>query len=268
MARIRTIKPEFPQSESMGRVSRESRLLFIQLWTICDDSGITRGSSRILASLLYPYDADAFERIDEWLNELEREECVVRYVIDGSTYLQVLTWKAHQKIDKPTPSKLPQFEESSRLVANPREEVASPRGGIGMEGKGVDQEGKGPVLALTRHAQLAPSRKNGTSEEPPEFAELQAAYPKRSGGQRWPDALTACRKHVAVGATWQQLIDAAKRYALFLEATGKSGTEYVQQAATFYGRGAGWREAWVVNLRPHAKTVDELEAEERARVRS
>lgn len=40
MARIRTIKPEFPQSETMGRVSRDARLLFIQLWTVAELSAV------------------------------------------------------------------------------------------------------------------------------------------------------------------------------------------------------------------------------------
>ena len=47
MARIRTIKPEFPQSESIGALTREARLLFVLLWTIVDDSG---RCSRILAT--------------------------------------------------------------------------------------------------------------------------------------------------------------------------------------------------------------------------
>ena len=67
MARIRTIKPEFPHSESMGRVSREARLCFILLWTIADDAGRLRGNSRMLASLLYPYDDDAKKQYpDGW----------------------------------------------------------------------------------------------------------------------------------------------------------------------------------------------------------
>jgi hypothetical protein len=37
VGRIRSIKPEFPQSESVGRLSRDARLLFVQLWTICDE---------------------------------------------------------------------------------------------------------------------------------------------------------------------------------------------------------------------------------------
>jgi hypothetical protein len=121
MARIRTIKPEFPQSESMGRVSRDARLLFIQLWTLCDDSGRTRAASRMLASLLYPYDDDAPGLIDGWLAELEREACVIRYQADGQNYLQVCKWLNHQKIDKPSASKIPEFDESSRILANPLE---------------------------------------------------------------------------------------------------------------------------------------------------
>lgn len=107
MGRIRSIKPEFPQSESMGRVSRDARLLFVLLWTVADDSGRTRGASRMLASLLFPYDDDAPKRIDEWLGELEREHCILRYQVGDASFLQVSNWSMHQKIDKPSASKFP-----------------------------------------------------------------------------------------------------------------------------------------------------------------
>ena len=128
MPRIRTIKPEFPQSESMGNVTRDARLLFIQLWTLADDSGRLRGASRMLASLLYPYDDDAPELIDEWLEELDREECIVRYKHETQTYIQICNWFLHQKIDKPSQSKVPPFDESSRILANPRERSSGDQG--------------------------------------------------------------------------------------------------------------------------------------------
>ena len=121
MARIRTIKPEFPQSESMGRVSRDARLCFIMLWTLADDSGRLRGNSRMLASLLFPYDEDAPRLIDGWLAELDAEGCIRRYTASGSTYIEIANWLSHQKIDKPSASKIPAFDESSRILANPRE---------------------------------------------------------------------------------------------------------------------------------------------------
>lgn len=121
MARIRTIKPEFPQSESMGRVTREARLCFILLWTIADDSGRLRGNSRMLASLLYPYDIDAGKKIDGWLDELELERCILRYQSDSKDhYIAILNWQSHQKIDKPSKSKIP--EPDSRAFANIRED--------------------------------------------------------------------------------------------------------------------------------------------------
>src|SRR3990167_4452028 len=121
MARIRTIKPEFPQSESIGRLSRDARLLFIQLWTLADDDGRARAASRMLASLLYPYDDDARDLMDDWLDELEQENCIRRYVVDGSSYLEIINWLKHQKIDHPSKSRLPEFRET---FAKPRETLA------------------------------------------------------------------------------------------------------------------------------------------------
>jgi len=141
VARIRTIKPEFPQSESMGRVSRDARLCFIQLWTIADDAGRLRGNSRMLASLLYPYDDDAKDLMDGWLTELEGEGCIDRYQCDGATYIQINAWTEHQKIDKPSQSKIPEPTGEKppirQPLANPRESSRSVV--VGMEGKGKDQ---------------------------------------------------------------------------------------------------------------------------------
>ena len=114
MARIRTIKPEFPQSESVGRLSRDARLLFIQLWTIVDDSSRARASSRLLASLLYPYDNDAGELMGGWLDELQEAGKIRVYVIDGTTYLDIPSWLKHQKIDRPSVSRIPEFDDAQK----------------------------------------------------------------------------------------------------------------------------------------------------------
>jgi hypothetical protein len=91
----------------------------------------------MLASLLFPYDDDAPALMDSWLKELEGEGCVQRYQVEGQNYIQVRNWLMHQKIDKPSQSKIPEFEK-------PREasrEVAKPPRRKGREGKGEDQEG-------------------------------------------------------------------------------------------------------------------------------
>jgi len=109
--RIRSIKPEFWESESLGRVSREARLLFIGLFSCCDDVGRARASSRLLASRLFPYDDDAFKRLPSWIAELEKQGCIRIYVVDGESYLDLPKWANHQKIDKPSASKLPSFDD-------------------------------------------------------------------------------------------------------------------------------------------------------------
>lgn len=130
----------------MGRVSRDARLLFVQLWTLCDDEGRTRAPSRMLASLLFPYDDDAPKLIDKWLSELEREKCIVRYQIEGQTYLEVCNWLNHQKIDKPSKSKIQPFDEASITLSNVRE-CSSLDQGSRIKDQGVDQ-GKDQDVSL------------------------------------------------------------------------------------------------------------------------
>ena len=138
MPRIRTIKPEFPQSESMGRVSRDARLLFIMLWTLADDSGRLRGNSRMLASLLFPYDSDAPKHIDSWVDELVKQSCIHRYTIEGDTYIEVCKWLIHQKIDKPSQSKIPPFASIREDSANIREHSSLDQGSRTKD-QGMDQ---------------------------------------------------------------------------------------------------------------------------------
>ena len=165
MARIRTIKPEFPQSESMGRVSRDARLCFILLWTLADDEGRLRGNARMLASLLFPYDDDAGKKIGGWLAELSAEGCIIQYENARDSYLQIANWREHQKIDKPSPSRIPapqsgaetaceSAREDSRTFANIREHSSLDQGREGI--KEGTKEGSG-ALAKARVALQAPT---------------------------------------------------------------------------------------------------------------
>lgn len=141
MARIRSIKPEFPQSESMGRVSRDARLLFVLLWTICDDHGRSRAHSRMLASTLFPYDEDAGEGVKRWLDELANEGCIRLYEVNGSQYLQITGWSKHQKIDKPSKPQFPGPSDDPR--EDSRESIEySENTRLGREGKGREWIGE------------------------------------------------------------------------------------------------------------------------------
>ena len=133
MARIRTIKPEFCQSEKIGRLSRDARLCFIQIWTVVDDEGRARAAPRLLAGSLYPYDDDAPALIEGWLDELARNGRISRYVVDGTQYLQVTNWSEHQRIEKKSASRYPAPKASDPVALQevlptpqPKVEDASP----------------------------------------------------------------------------------------------------------------------------------------------
>lgn len=206
MARIRTIKPEFPQSESMGRVSRDARLLFVLLWTIADDSGRLRGNSRMLASLLFPYDDDAPGLIDKWMDELDREHCIDRYEVDGNRYVQIAKWLNHQKIDRPSESKIPPFDESSRVLANDRESSSldlriKDQGSKDRGAKEQDAQSASAKRAavLVKHADLVAE---GLSEQT--AAELLASR-KRHRADLTPRAWEGIKREFALaGLTLEQ----------------------------------------------------------------
>jgi len=181
MARIRSIKPEFPQSESMGRISREARLCFIMLWTLADDSGRLRGSSRMLASLLYPYDEDAPRLIQEWLTELVNENCIVQYQVEGQHYLQISNWLSHQKIDHPSASKFPEpptIREDSRGFANDSGKFALDQG----EDQGSRIKDQGQDAGCVREdPPLPPANLKPASGDL--FASLQSGFLAQCGGR-------------------------------------------------------------------------------------
>jgi hypothetical protein len=188
VARIRSIKPEFPQSESIGRVSRDARLLFILLWTLCDDEGRLRGDSRFLARTLFPYDdgEEGYPRttggdVDRWMAELESERCVQRYSADGNSYIAVCNWLKHQKIDKPSQSKLPPPPND---IENPRESSRTlPVGGEGKgeEGRGEEgrgEEGRGEEEEAPGAADAAPTQASHVEHDLDLRADEAPAIPK------------------------------------------------------------------------------------------
>ncbi|WP_029082884.1 hypothetical protein [Bradyrhizobium sp. th.b2] len=234
MGRIRTIKPEFPQSESVGKLSRDARLLFIQLWTLSDDEGRLRASSRMLASLLYPYDDDANFLIDGWLDELEQREMVRRYVVEGSTYLEITNWLEHQKIDKPSKSRLPAFVENSRALANVREASATdlgPRTRTKEEdhSRSVEDRPASDPRQIDLEEAIAAKR----SAEPSRFDEFWQAYPRRDGPNPRKPAETRFNSLVKTGLDPQMLIDAARKLASDEQARGNVGTRFIPQACTW-----------------------------------
>jgi hypothetical protein len=222
MARIRTIKPEFPQSEKIGVLSRDARLLFVQLWTVVDDEGRTRAASRMLASLLYPYDDDAPALIGDWMDELEAKGHIRRYVVDGSQYLDIPNWLKHQKIDRPTPSRLPAYSDE---LASPREPSRSIDADLGP--RTMDQEGTMDRIRAVAKATRPDAEKIFDERFWPEYPKRgDAANPKKPAKDKFV-------RLVKDGIDPEVMISAAKRFCQIEREAGRHGTDKVAQAITW-----------------------------------
>jgi hypothetical protein len=94
-----------------------------------------------------------------------------------------------------------------------------------------DSNKKKNCTAAAPPTRLVDSRETG----PDWMLDFKLSYPERAGDQNWRGALRAANARLAEGHTADEFLAGAKRYAAFIQATGKNATEYVKQAASFLG---------------------------------
>lgn len=109
MARIRTIKPEAWDSEDLAAVSVTATLTFFGLLTLADDAGRFRAHPAIIHGRLWALRPDhTVVHVAADLEQLAAAGLICLFTgCDGRTYLHIVTWAKHQKIDRPTSSRLP-----------------------------------------------------------------------------------------------------------------------------------------------------------------
>lgn len=229
MARIRSVKPELPSDKKMAGIPIAARYTFVLLITQADDEGFIRGEKRQLLGTLYPHDESVTQaQLEAWLEALIGVGAIqFRHTVDGARVVQLTNWQRHQRIQNPSPSKI--RESLTTENGDITESFRSPSAlEVGSRKKEVG-EGEGYI---------------GAGADPADFAACWAAYPKRAGGNSRALALKAWTARRAAGASGADLLAGTQRYAAFVRATGKEGTEYVKQAATFYGPGEHYLEPW------------------------
>ena len=87
-----------------------------------------------------------------------------------------------------------------------------------------------------------PRKRSGAYEYPPEFEDIWSAYPSRAGSNPKVGAYRAVRARIASGDDPEQLQRAATHYAQHCRAEQKDGSQFVQQARTFFGPQETWRD--------------------------
>ena len=114
MARKRMIDPNIWQSEDFSRLSTLAKLVFIGLFSLADDEGRGRCNPVYLKSSLFPYEEGIRSAdIDKTLSEISSNMSVVFYSCDGSNYYSLYNWNTWQKIDRPSESKIPEYDKET-----------------------------------------------------------------------------------------------------------------------------------------------------------
>lgn len=79
-----------------------------------------------------------------------------------------------------------------------------------------------------------------------DFETAWQAYPKRAGGNPKQSAWKAWSARLREGISAAEMLAGVQRYAVYVTNTRKAGTEYVKQAATFFGPDHHFAESWAV----------------------
>jgi DNA-binding transcriptional ArsR family regulator len=95
----------------------------------------------------------------------------------------------------------------------------------------------------------APAR-SARQDYSPEFETAWQAYPKRAGGNSKSAAFKAWKARLKDGVKPEAMLAGVQRYATYARSTGSIGTQYVKQAATFFGPDRHFEEPWQASTAP------------------
>lgn len=137
------MKPTFWSDEKVGLLARDARLTFLGLISaMADDHGRLSGAAKIVRGAVYPFDEDVSTRdVEEHIEALANAGLIERYQVNGSSYIHIKNWSRHQRVDKPSPSLLPEPPHTVPRVVD--EGSQNIRGAFPTEGSVVVVEGSG-----------------------------------------------------------------------------------------------------------------------------
>ncbi|MFF8992708.1 hypothetical protein ACF09H_22770 [Streptomyces sp. NPDC014983] len=180
MARIRTIKPEAFVSESLAAVTLTAERTFFGLLTQADDQGRHRDHAAIIAGQLWVLRPEHTPAdVEKDLAQLADTGLICRYKgPDDKRYLHIVTWRQHQKINRPSASRLPACPHHDTPVRT-APGVGAPTAGVGItepppQPHGVLRESSGRIRE--------PAVNPGTDEEVAGQSDFREPSVRQRGG--------------------------------------------------------------------------------------
>jgi len=231
MARIRSIKPEFFTSLTVADLTPVQRLTFIGLWTHSDDEGRCVDDARLIKAAIWPLDDRTTSDVEDDLKALSESSLILRYTLNRKHYLAVRGWAEHQKINRPTPSKLP--PPPSAPIPGPTcgdEDSRTPHGGLGedslAERKGKEQ---GKEQGTGKGTPSPPPAGSASDDPGPAFDEFWSRYPRKAGKS---EAAKSWVKTMKAGVDSSLLLAAVKAHADYHQAV-KTEQQFIPHASTW-----------------------------------
>lgn len=242
MARKRMIDPSIWTDEGMAELTPRQQLLYIGFFSNADDDGRLKASPaalRLILPTLYSAvpTGEIAEDIDAVVGAMRQ---LIRYEVDGRTYIAFRNYRQWQRIDKPSASILPgppDEQEDSTIIRRSFDEPSeshsvaitpSRKEEKGREEKGVEEKETPPTPQGAREP--TPLRQRDLSPKAQElFDRFWRAYPRRQAkaeAVRW----------------WQRARPDPEIVAAMLDAIARQlqGGEWQKEAGRFIPMPATW----------------------------
>ncbi len=108
MTRKRMIHPDFFVSATMNDLPVSAMLTFAGIWCWADDYGRGEDDEALVKAAVWPRRRSMTEKkVRSDIDALTSHDVICKYIVAGHYLIHVTNWGEHQKVQHPTPSKLP-----------------------------------------------------------------------------------------------------------------------------------------------------------------
>lgn len=208
MARIRTIKPEFWKDEELSALPEITHMFAAALLNYADDEGYFNANPALIKAELFPL-REPSRNIHGMLSELSNIGYIKLYAgPKGKTFGHVVNFEVHQKVNRPSASKIKGLIDFTESSLNPHEHLTAGKEqgtGKGREGKG-SLSGKPDGAADHDDQQPEPKKTPAPKDDTPERV---IDYLNQKTGRSFEHVdgnLKFIRARIAEGATFEKLV--------------------------------------------------------------
>lgn len=162
MPRIRTIKPDFWDSQDTAAADLRTRLLFIAMWNWADDYGIGDATPVRVIGFAFPNDDIAASDYPRLLADVSRVFGVVFFEHKGRPFYAIPTWSEHQRTEKKAKPREGLVEAAAKAVEGAKPAGERGNADVPADGGGLSEESRGCSGAGSRNGGKG---NGGTGEE-------------------------------------------------------------------------------------------------------